>query len=576
MRPVMVPKQIDDYIVDRHLGKGAYGALWRGRAVCSGEVVVVRVVYRWATEEVERLSREVQILRRLSHDNVVRLRDLKKTASRFYQVFEAWNCGDLAQLLRARGALPEATALQFVSQIAAGLEALHSQVGEPHGDLRPGNILLKGPLSAPPSGGGGGGGGSSSSTTTWGSSSSSSSSGSSSSSSGCSRSSCSSSSCSNSAGIGGSSSSTSLGSSAGGARSVAATALPTVKLANFGFTLSRGYGCSVASPYVAPEVLRGEPHGLQADLWSVGVILHELLTGRTPFAAAGADRARLLEAMGRTHEELRISLGGGFCSAGEDARRLVALMLSPRPEDRPPSSEVLRLTTSALGRATAAAAIDGTSSAQASLLVGRRLEVPMDIAALNYRSSAGTDLAPIQEVDGEFDDLLQSRDEAAAPCPSEGPANDAEPAMAGSLRPVSGQAALGAALTAFKAALPAAAGIAPMASVPRWGFSSPVSPLQTLFQCLAAHGLGPSSLAGQRRRPLWAFALAPGDEEAAWEAAVGDARSSTGPYRDTFLLAVDSLGRRGPVTAFCVGQIRASHLFRLRTAQLFPRVLYSL
>ena len=35
--------------------------------------------------------------------------------------------------------------------------------------------------------------------------------------------------------------------------------------------------------YMAPEVLRGEPYKFSADWWAAGVLLTELLTGRTPF-----------------------------------------------------------------------------------------------------------------------------------------------------------------------------------------------------------------------------------------------------------------------------------------------------
>lgn len=40
----------------------------------------------------------------------------------------------------------------------------------------------------------------------------------------------------------------------------------------------------VGSPiYMAPEVLRGEPYSMQADVWSLGVTLFEMLFGKCPY-----------------------------------------------------------------------------------------------------------------------------------------------------------------------------------------------------------------------------------------------------------------------------------------------------
>ena len=42
----------------------------------------------------------------------------------------------------------------------------------------------------------------------------------------------------------------------------------------------------VGSPiYMAPEILRGKPYTSKADIWSLGILLYELLYGCCPFEA---------------------------------------------------------------------------------------------------------------------------------------------------------------------------------------------------------------------------------------------------------------------------------------------------
>lgn len=68
----------------------------------------------------------------------------------------------------------------------------------------------------------------------------------------------------------------------------------TLKLTDFGFARQlapdeRLFSQFGTPEYVAPEVLNGCGHGMPVDLWALGVLIYELLVGRTPFKARSVD-----------------------------------------------------------------------------------------------------------------------------------------------------------------------------------------------------------------------------------------------------------------------------------------------
>ncbi len=142
----------------------------------------------------------------------------------------------------------------------------------------------------------------------------------------------------------------------GTAPSSSLTALPTSATAGFAGTLG----------YAAPEQLRGEPVDGRADVFALGAILYELLTGRRAFAGAtGADVVASVLA----RQPAPLAAVGADVPAGLDG--LVFRCLQKQPADRLESAEALAallrdirhkaLTTAAAGRTAGRAAAPATT-----------------------------------------------------------------------------------------------------------------------------------------------------------------------------------------------------------------------
>src|SRR5262249_26077028 len=95
-------------------------------------------------------------------------------------------------------------------------------------------------------------------------------------------------------------------------------------------TASRHAG---TTPYMSPEQLRGYTVDGRADLWSLGVVLYEMLTGTLPFGGVGLSTVFAIlhedpEALSRIRSDIPVA-----CDA------IVRRLLSKNPADRFASAE---------------------------------------------------------------------------------------------------------------------------------------------------------------------------------------------------------------------------------------------
>ncbi|MFF9122904.1 protein kinase [Streptomyces sp. NPDC014889] len=151
MRPVG-----SKYFLEEPLGRGATGTVWRARqreaagaeaAVPGqpGETVAIKVLKEELASDADivmRFLRERSVLLRLTHPNIVRVRDLVVEGDLLALVMDLVDGPDLHRYLRENGPFTPVAAALLTAQIADALAASHAD-GVVHRDLKPANVLLK-------------------------------------------------------------------------------------------------------------------------------------------------------------------------------------------------------------------------------------------------------------------------------------------------------------------------------------------------------------------------------------------------------------------------------------------------
>ncbi|KAI8848826.1 hypothetical protein BC829DRAFT_393120 [Chytridium lagenaria] len=315
--PVILQTSAGDFAVGEEIGRGSFATVYIARrttpSATTPNLSAVKTVNRDKLNRklAENLETEIKILKGIRHDHIVGLMDIVKTEKHIHLVMEYCSMGDLSVYIKRKGmvmvndgsgtmqpsqlpppitdpslnpiagswgGLNEFVVRHYLKQLSSAIEFLRSQ-SLIHRDLKPQNLLLNpaAPDTAP----------------------------------------------------------ITIPSPFRTGRSQTISPLPTLKLADFGFARAlppQSLASTLCgSPlYMAPEILRGDRYDAKADLWSLGAICYEMLTGRPPFKA-------------QNHIDLlrKIDRGEGFIKfpGEEEARRSVmvqgGLSSSPRTQVTP-------------------------------------------------------------------------------------------------------------------------------------------------------------------------------------------------------------------------------------------------
>ena len=279
--PVLAPgTPAGEYVVEVPIGVGAFGTVYRGRHPLIGKPVAIKVLHLRAAADQALVARFVAEARAVNAigttgggpRGIVDIFAFGQLADgRHFHVMELLHGDTLQALLRARGALPLAEALDLLEPVARALDAAHA-AGIAHRDLKPANIFV----AEEPAGSDG----------------------------------------------------------RPGARRPCLLDFGMAKLlGEEGDGHHTETGATVGTPaYMAPEQCLGAAVDGRADVYALGVVAYEVLTGRLPFAATsrfGWMAAHLNDAPPPAHTVApEVALSPAVSAA-------LASMVAKRPEDRP-------------------------------------------------------------------------------------------------------------------------------------------------------------------------------------------------------------------------------------------------
>jgi len=137
-------KSIGHYVLGKTVGEGTFGKVKLGTHILTGERVAVKVLEKERivdVADVERVAREVHILKLIRHPHVVQLYEIIETRRQLYLLMEYASGGELFDYIVANGRVQEPEACRFFHQILAGVEKIHA-MNIVHRDLKPENLLL--------------------------------------------------------------------------------------------------------------------------------------------------------------------------------------------------------------------------------------------------------------------------------------------------------------------------------------------------------------------------------------------------------------------------------------------------
>ncbi len=126
-----------NYVIVGELGSGSYGTVKKVKHKKLGELRAMKII----SKKSESSQNEVEILRKISHPNIVNIFEIYEDSKKYYIMMEICEGGELFEAISEQGSFSEADCANIMKSLLSAVNYLHGK-NIVHRDLKPENIML--------------------------------------------------------------------------------------------------------------------------------------------------------------------------------------------------------------------------------------------------------------------------------------------------------------------------------------------------------------------------------------------------------------------------------------------------